>query len=229
MIPMDFGTNRSKRVTTRPEVDFGEPDQELDVEQANTAIRQSVKEDGVKEERMTVKDLYNLEKQQKNDFDNWKKKEEEFEYKQMILRSKIRVESGRGVHIDYLAKMYLVIDGHLAIGNDFKLDKVRKPYLLFGKLKVDQMQSLKSQIDEFLNSRHNSAIHDDYWPCIKTLHDVKVQSLNEEQYIIDSEIQKELDILIDEKSIDELKELEVEIVNNLDDPDFSEEIDYWHT
>jgi hypothetical protein len=64
---------------------------------------------------------------------------------------------------------------------------------------------------------------------MRLLFDIKLQSLNEEQFVIDQEISKELDNLVKDKLIKDLLELEVEIINNLEDPEFRDEIDYWHT
>jgi hypothetical protein len=128
-IPMDFGTNRQMRRLRRGSDDEFVP-QSINQEEVTQAINSSLKELGVEEERVNVKELYKLESKQKEEFNSWKKKEEEFEFKQMVLRSKIRLENNRPKHIDLLAKLYLILDSHIPISGDIKSEFVRYPYRL---------------------------------------------------------------------------------------------------
>ena len=95
------------------------------------------------EQRVTMQELDRLEKQQEIEFDNWKKKEEIFEFKQAILRSKLRLENNSRIKpIDTVAHLYLILDKHMAITKSFITEKLKYPYKLFGDLKYEDLKQL---------------------------------------------------------------------------------------
>ena len=225
-MPMEFGHSKFKNKNSDINQDNSDTFQQA---LHSTHIQESTTNNGVEEERINVKDLYKIEKQQKDELNDWKKKEDQFEFQQMVLRSKIRLEDGRAQPIDLLAKLYLIMDNHMEIPGDIQNEEVRYPFKLFDRIKVEELVSLKTDLGVYVEANTGSQIHNDYWDSIKQLYDNKIMKLNDESFSINTEIAQEIDKLIEKKSVSDLAELETNIQNNLEDPEYSEEIDYWHT
>lgn len=229
-MPMEFGTNRYKQKHSGFESEKPDGDAYQKSLHKTHMEQESMTNNNDEDiERINVKDLYKHEKESEAEFINWKKKEDEFEFKQMVLRSKIRLEDNRAKNIDLLARLYLILDGHLEIPGDFETDTIRYPYLALDLMKVDDLVNLKPDLLTYQNSEIDSFIHKDYWKSIRQLYDLKIMRLNEEEFTIDQAIQEEIDNLIEGRLVSDLTDIEQEIQNNLDDPDFNEEIDFWHT
>ena len=74
MVPMEFGTNKYKRSHQDDDYDTNENyQQNVHFSHANNIGSYTPKGKGVHEERINVKDLYKLEKEQEAEFDTWKK------------------------------------------------------------------------------------------------------------------------------------------------------------
>ena len=170
VFPMEFGTNRSKRFQEGSFANFDTSFAESASNSRPEVIHTQVNRNSdIEEERINVRELHQMEREQEEQLRDWKKQEEIFEFKQTVLKSKIRIENSRSKTIDQIAMLYLVIDKHISIPYDIKSDLVRFPYKIFERMKLADLQQLKSEIDNFLKLRHDSNIHDDYWNSIKEL------------------------------------------------------------
>ena len=175
IFPMEFGSNRSKRFQEGSYGGFGLQYSESDNSKKSNIINpQSINDSMIEEERINVKELHQMEKEQEEQLRDWKKQEEIFEFKQAVLKSKIRIENNRSKTIDQLAMLYLIVDKHIAIPYDVKSDSNRYPYKLFERMKLSDLQQLKTEVDVFQKLRHDSRIHDDYWNSIKELLEIKI-------------------------------------------------------
>jgi len=151
IMPMEFGTNKFKQ--KQPEGSRDNRDAFRQALHSSHMQDSSNAKGGLQEERINVKELYQIEKKQEAEFVDWKKKEDAFEFKQMVLRSKIRLEDNRAKPVDLLAKLYLVLDDHLEIPGDIKTDAVRYPFKIFDKLKVEELFSLKADLDVYIEAQ----------------------------------------------------------------------------
>ena len=65
---------------------------------------------------------------------DWQVKVEEFNLRQAILRTKLRVQNNREEPIDFVAKVILMIFGLIPLSKDFKTQEYREAFLIYPAL-----------------------------------------------------------------------------------------------
>lgn len=165
-------------------------------------------------------------------------KEEEFLLNQAMLSSRMRMRSGRGEPIDFVAR---ILDPELAVEGEAISEP---PYAVLKRLNLEEMQKLIEGIEEFRQLEHDEvklqfwasmkevathelmvATREDEMDRAKLKGEVQVNSLHEEDLHVDSEVQ---DILVS-KSFTQLCDLEKEMTTKLEngecgDPEFWERV-----
>jgi len=77
---------------------------------------------------------------------NWQAKEEEFHLEQAILRSKLRIESGREKPIDFLVKVLLIFMRKLEVPAEVVSEDYKRPYEMFALLGREELEEILEEM-----------------------------------------------------------------------------------
>jgi len=69
----------------------------------------------------------------------WSIEATEFNFKQAVLRTSLRVSNRREEPIDFIAKVILMMFDKITLSRDFKSKEYKEPYLIFPALSADQL------------------------------------------------------------------------------------------
>lgn len=115
------------------------------------------------EQRFNIRELDMLEQSQAKEFEEWKCKEEMFEFKQAVIRAKIKIskftillnsfdsDSNRAKEIDKIFHLYLFLDNHIELDSKFLKEHVKFPYKVLEKLNFETLKSVRNEIIHIAN------------------------------------------------------------------------------
>jgi len=165
------------------------------------------------------------------ELEDFEAKEEEFHRKQAKVRSEIRIREGREKAIDILAKNLRIymddddLDAHVSVDLDVELTE---PYRIFQNLERDELEDLRKDIKEHVELGENN----DYWDALLTVCDDELENLDSEErrrnkYGINRSVQKDISIMLEEKTRHELVKLRKEINEKLEEGGRGVDVPYW--
>lgn len=171
----------------------------------------------------------------------WIAKEGDFQLEQEKRRSIIRLKERRAKAIDFLSLNLRYVnpkneeeeddeDGLDAAGLDIDLDE---PYNILDNLNLAQIEELHDDIQKYLSLDENS-VHIDFWTNMMIVCKARLSELREQATdgrrggVIDPGVQSSIEALLNEKSYEQLVELQRSIQAKLSSGD-PVDVDYWES
>ncbi|KAK2644083.1 hypothetical protein Ddye_019278 [Dipteronia dyeriana] len=143
------------------------------------------------------------------DFQDWEKKDLDFEFNQSKRRSEIRLREGRIKPIDVLCN-YL----------NGQINEEEPPYTIFKDLTVKEMEQLNDDIKMYMDFDRGTPIHMNYWEALKVVCDWELDDRARvlrggQEMGLHSSIEEDVMRLLQGKTYSELGALETQIESNM--------------
>ncbi|KAG8363508.1 hypothetical protein BUALT_Bualt19G0029600 [Buddleja alternifolia] len=119
------------------------------------------------------------------EFQDWKKKEEEFDFNQSKIRSEIRLLEGRTKPIDILTR-YLDYNS-----DDFDIE-LNEPYMVFKGLNVKEIEELHNEINMHLDLDRATPTHIRYWEALLVVCEWELTEARKKDYALGESLPREV-------------------------------------
>ncbi|KAL9642774.1 hypothetical protein ABK040_009849 [Willaertia magna] len=171
-------------------------------------------------------------------FHEYEQKELEFHLKQENLASFIRLKEKRPKVIDFISNnlKYLRFkeellstnyDSQFVVGHEhekiYGIDR-RKPFELLQKKSINELQESKENLQIFLECDKE---FEEFWKAFKIVLEDEIINEKEKNNSIHQAVVKEIKELLNNKTKEELEEIEFQMNEILKNPDASTDVEYW--
>lgn len=146
---------------------------------------------------------------QRAEFQDWKKKEDEFYFNQIKLRSDIRLREGRAKPIDVFSKFLDGLDANF----DFDVD----PCTLIKGLTIQEIEELHDEVQVNLDLDNATPVHTEFWQALMVVCDSHLAEARKEESHreLHSSIEADVRDFLQGKSFKELERLSIQIESEL--------------
>ena len=100
---------------------------------------------------------------------------EEFNVRQAILRTKLRVQNQREEPIDFIAKVILMIFGLIPLNDDFLTNEYKQSYKIYSRLDQKQLERLLEDMAEYEGANRTSKKFVEYWSSQRSLCNIWIE------------------------------------------------------
>lgn len=189
-----------------------------------------------KEQREEEAAMMNRERERQS-YQEWERKDDEFHLEQTKKRAKIRLKEGRAKPIDILAKNLQMIDENDSelLEGGFEVE-MSEPYSIFTGLPLPELESLRADITSYVQIRDR---HIDFWEALLHVCEDEIEQarLREEERSrrkptrgemgLHVSVKEEVYSILQGKTYGQLERLHEQITKRLNARDETLDVDYW--